>query len=312
MRKKTSPAVLALWIVMGLAASFFALRPGAAPQAEFMPLAMAMPASPMMAIGAEQGCSDHEMTFGDEGRTYRADEHRTMAAPASLTIEAAKNGPLSVRGSDRSGIAITICKAAAGDSREQADAVLRQIKLVADGGRIAVTGPDADHWGAALIVEVPRAQALTASAANGPVSLKSLTGNVGVNIQNGPLSMDEISGNLRAEAKNGPVDLKRGSGDVEINSHNGPLMIELTGARWNGHLTASTHNGPLQVRLPKGFASGVEVESGNGPFSCRLDSCGELRRSMPGEAQHVKIGGDPVVVHLRADHGPVEIESAMD
>lgn len=315
MRKQTSPGVLVLWIVIGLAASFAALRPGAAHRAHFVPLAMAMPAMPAPPVavaGTERDCSESRMNFGDEGRTFRAEEHRTIAAPASLQINAARNGPLSVRGSDRSDIAVTLCKAAAADNQQGADSLLSQIKLVTDGGRISVTGPDADHWGAALIVEVPRAQALTASAANGPVSLKTLAGNVSLSIQNGPLSMEDISGNLRAEAKNGPVDLKRGSGDVEINSHNGPLMIELTGARWNGHLNASTHNGPLQVRLPKGFASGVEVESGSGPFSCQLDSCGELRRSMPGEAQHVKIGGEPVVVHLRADHGPVEIGSAMD
>lgn len=317
MQRKTSPAVLILWIAIGLVATFSVLHPGAVPAVHAAPLAMAMPSLDivppvpmMMAVAGEQDCSHNNMNFGDDVRTFRAEEHQTIAAPASLAIDAAKNGPLTVRGADRNDIAVTLCKAVGADNEQQANALLSQIKLVADGGHIAVSGPQEDHWGAALIVEVPRSQALSASAVNGPVKMTSLAGNVTVSTHNGPLSLDEISGTLRAEAHNGPVQLKRGSGNVDINAANGPVQIELTGAGWNGHLNASTENGPLQVRLPKGFSSGVEVEAGNGPFSCQLDSCGQLGRSLPGERQHITIGNQPVVVHLRADHGPIQIAAA--
>lgn len=327
MRKQTSPAILVLWIFLGLAVTAAVLHAGRTQPMSMVPLAMAMPAvqgapaAPMMvamalppAEEAENNakCSADMMNFGDDIETFRAEESRIIAAPASLDIESARNGPLKVRGTDRSDVAITICKVVGADSDTEARTLLSQVRLVTEGGRISVTGPEAEHWSAALIVEVPRAQTLSANGQNGPMSLKDLGGQVNVRVHNGPLAMDRVTGTLHAEANNGPVSLKHGAGDVEINANNGPLDVELTGPSWNGHLTASTHNGPLQVRLPKGFASGVEVDSGNGPFACNLDSCGELSRSRPGEGQHVKIGGDPVVVHLRADHGPVAIGSNMD
>lgn len=320
MRKQTSPVVLVLWIFLGLAATAAVLHAGSTRPVNFVPLAMAMPAMQgapampaMMAVDAkERDCSENEINFGDDIETFRAEESRTIVAPASLDIESAKNGPLKVRGSDRKDVAITICKAVGAESDTEARTLLSQVKLVTDGGRISVAGPEEGRWSAALIIEIPRAQALSASGQNGPMSLQDLGGQVNVRVHNGPLAMDRVTGTLHAEANNGPVTLKHGAGDVEINANNGPLDVELTGASWNGHLTASTHNGPLQVRLPKSFASGVEVDSGSGPFACNLDSCGELRRSWPGQGQHVKIGGDPVLVHLRADHGPVAIGSNMD
>lgn len=312
MRKQTSPAMLVFWIFLGLAATAAVLRAGSTQPVSLVPMAMAMPLPPAMDADDSAQCSENMMNFGEDIETFRAEERRTIAAPASLDIESAKNGPLKVRGTDRKDVTITICKAVGADSDTEARTLLSQIKLVTDGGRISVTGPDSEHWSAALILEVPRAQTLSASGQNGPMSLKDLGGQVDVRVHNGPLAMDRVTGKLHAEANNGPVSLKHGAGDVEIDANNGPLDVELTGASWNGHLTASTHNGPLQVRLPKGFASGVEVDSGSGPFACNLDSCGELSRSLPGRGQHVKIGGDPVVVHLRADHGPVAIGSSMD
>lgn len=283
-----------------------------------IPVAMALPLPHMPMMPAEAGesretrCTENNINFGDWGETFHAEESRTIAAPATLEIEAARNGPAEVRGADRRDVGITICKYVQADSQQEADSVFSQIQLVTDGGRISVAGPDERHWSAALFVEVPRNQSLRLQAVNGPADLEDLTGALDLTIKNGPLELRRISGQLHAEAHNGPVSLHEGSGDLQIEAQNGPIMIELGGKGWQGtKLDASTHNGPLEVKVPKGFGSGVEIESGGGPVSCGLENCGVLLGGNR-ETQHLKIGGDPVVVHLRTDHGPVSIQSAMD
>jgi len=78
--------------------------------------------------------------------------------------------------------------------------------------------------------------------------------------------------------KNGPISIDGGSGNIKVRATNGPLSVDLDGRSFNGTLDATTQNGPLTVRIPRGYNSGVVVESrGHGPVSCHAEGCGKAR-----------------------------------
>jgi hypothetical protein len=222
--------------------------------------------------------------------------------------------PVSVIGDSTGGYSIEVCKAA------ELASDLADIRVTLVGDELRATGPDGNRWTVLYKIHVPRNADVQVEAKNGPVSFRDVDGTIVARSSNGPLSLKNVSGNVDATTTNGPISVHGGSGTMKVQATNGPLSIDLDGNSWQGgSLDASTRNGPLSVQIPRGYNSGVVVESsGRGPFSCRAAGCdqfrAEQRRSRDDDdddyerAHRVELGAGRTDVRISTVNGPVTIK----
>jgi hypothetical protein len=283
-------------------------------------------------ITAAAGASSHDnfTISGDDcsTRNFRWNDLQTFVAKETLdgrslrSIKASvTHAPISVIGDSPSGYSVEVCKAAALASD------LDAIHVTLDGGEIRTTGPDNSHWTVLYRIHVPRNADVQVEAKNGPINLRDVDGTVVARSLNGPLSLRNVSGRVDATTTNGPIDVEGGSGTMKLQASNGPLSVDLDGASWQGGtLDASTRNGPLSVRIPRGYGSGVVVESnGRGPLSCRAEGCQQWRAATRrahdddgdddgddnDEPRRIELGNGRADVHLSTVNGPVTIKDGQ-
>lgn len=248
----------------------------------------------------------------DDSPTYVAKETLDGRGLRSIKAKVAQS-PISVIGDSNGGYSIDICKAAA----NRAD--LDVIRVSLDGDELRATGPDNSRWTVLYKIHVPRGADVQVEAKNGPISFRDVDGTIVARTQNGPLSLKNVSGNVDAAAKNGPISIVGGSGNMKVEARNGPLSVQLDGNAWIGTLDASTQNGPLSVNVPRGYNSGVVVESdGRSPVSCRAEGCEQWNRTRADDddgrwyrddrPRRIELGNGPADVRLSTVNGPVTIK----
>lgn len=225
--------------------------------------------------------------------------------------------PVSVIGDSSRGYSIDVCKAAARAEDLQA------IRVSLDGDELRATGPDNNRWTVVYRIHVPRNAEVEIEARNGPVSFLDVDGKVVARSANGPLSLRNVSGNIDATTTNGPISVHGGAGTMKLQASNGPLSVHLDGNSWvGGTLDASTKNGPLSVQIPRGYNSGVVVESsGRGPLSCHAEGCEQWRAARNADDdddgggwgdhrsnRRIELGNGRADIHLSTVNGPVTIK----
>ena len=171
-----------------------------------------------------------------------------------LSVEPGMNGGVEITGWDRDSIAVTARIQVQARTRDDAEAMARDLKIEVAGGAVRVSGgrsPSGRHqnWGVMFIVRVPRRTDLTLST------------------ENGPLSVTDVSGRMDLQTHNGPLSLSGVGGDVHASAQNGPLLVELLGAKWEGAgLDAETMNGPADLEIPANYNAKIEFGTVNGPM----------------------------------------------
>jgi hypothetical protein len=253
-------------------------------------------------------CSAMRVRIDDE-RVPVVSEEIAVGNVRSLRVRSDQNGGVRVIGTRGSGYSVKACKAAALSS----DA--GQVRIVVSGNEVSATGPENGDWVVYFIVSTPPNATLDVNATNGPISIYQFNGTLSARAHNGPLSVKDSSGTIDATTINGPISLAGGSGNVKLTATNGPLSVKLEGAAWNGgNLDASTQNGPLSLKLPRGYRSGVVVESlGHGPVSCRAEDCYQARIRAADldddRPRRLELGSGSVAVHLSTVNGPVSVKA---
>jgi len=278
-----------------------------------------------LVIIAAAGASAHE-NFSIDGdgcfaRNFRWNDERAFVAKETIdgrglrSIKASvTHAPVSVIGDSSGGYSIDVCKAAA----RAEDLAAIHVRL--DGDELHATGPDNRSWTVLYRIHVPRNAEVEIEAKNGPVSFKDVDGKIVARSSNGPLSLQNVSGNVDATTTNGPISVNGGSGTMKVQASNGPLSVHLDGGSWlGGTLDASTRNGPLSLKIPRGYNSGVVVESsGRGPLTCRAEGCERVARAADDDdddnswfnnrARRIELGNGRADVHLSTVNGPVTIK----
>jgi hypothetical protein len=237
-------------------------------------------------------------------------EKQVIEAGSPRTLKASvSHAPISVTGGNARGYTIEVCKAAA----RQSD--LAAIRVSVDSGELRATGPDDRRWLVLYHIKAPNGGDLDVSATNGPLSIRDFDGTLLARTSNGPLSLNNVSGNVDATTTNGPISVQGGSGEMKVRASNGPLSIDLEGNSWTGGtLDASTKNGPLSLTLPRGYNSGVVVETnGRGPVACRAEGCERFRAERDAhdwneQPRRIELGHGPESVRLSTVNGPVTIK----
>jgi hypothetical protein len=190
---------------------------------------------------------------GWNGAARACDVREYTVASSSVSVDAGKNGGVRVMGGARTDTLVRARVVATADTQADADALLKQVQVSTDGGKVAASGPERAPgsgrrgWHVSFEVWTP---------AKADVSART---------NNGGISIADVSGKVAFDAVNGGVTLSRVSGDVRGATVNGGVNVELTGAKWEGTgLEARTTNGGVRIKVPDGYSCQLTVATVNG------------------------------------------------
>jgi DUF4097 and DUF4098 domain-containing protein YvlB len=251
------------------------------------------------------------MMFGDY-EVGRAVQHASVPVSAGpLELRPDANGGVRIERGPGGAYAITACIGAGARSQAEAQAAADRVRLEITGNRVRVTGIEdrtIRSWSVQLIVTAPDGASIDAETTNGPIGVSGIAGTFALRASNGPISLSDVDGEVKARAANGPINVEGSRGKFDVETSNGPIGVRLTGRRWEGSLTARASNGPLSVSVPADYQSGVEISSStHSPWSCRAAACRSGSRDWDDRTRSLRLGTDPVVIHLSTVNGPVTV-----
>ena len=231
--------------------------------------------------------------YGDDHETSCEVVIESVEAPAAtIAFDGGRNGGVAFKGWDQDRMEVHARIQAHADTEEEARAIARavRIELTPGGGR--AFGPEGEEWTIVYHVYVPRQRNLEATANNGPLSARGVTGRI------------------RLETRNGPIHLAEVGGDVYARAQNGPIGVKLGGTTWQGEgLDAETRNGPISISIPAGYSAVLETGTEHGPFETDVPLQVTLG---PGESTRrfrTELGGGGPLVRVVTTNGPVSIRS---
>ena len=216
----------------------------------------------------------------------------SKATGATIQVDGLRNGGATITGWDRDSIHIRAVIKARARSVEEAREIASAVKLDLGGAVPSAEGPPTsgrDSWWVSYDIMVPRRS------------------NLSVRTVNGPIDVADVNGKIELEATNGPVHLTGLAGDVTGRTQNGPMIVELTGARWEGAgLNASTQNGPVQLSIPKNYSAELQTGTQNGPMSFGIPITVQGRIN-PRQISTTLGSGGPRV-RVMTQNGPVAVD----
>ena len=174
---------------------------------------------------------------------------RLSAAPDVL-VDGRDNGSVTIYGWDRNDVLVRALISASADTRTEAQAVAKDIRIDTQGHRIRADGPRNsryEYWSVSYEVWVPRKTNLDAEAHNGGVSVEGVEGRMRLNTVNGGVHVRDVAGDVRAETTNGGA------------------TAYLTGSTWRGiGLELQTTNGGVTLDIPRNYNADLETGTVNG------------------------------------------------
>jgi DUF4097 and DUF4098 domain-containing protein YvlB len=180
-------------------------------------------------------------------------KEQTVAAGGTITVDARKNGGVSVKGWDRNEVLVRARIQTSATTQSEADDLAKQIRIETGGGKIFAQGPESRkdyHWNVSYEIFVPRRSDLSLEAYNGGISIA------------------DVSGRIDFTGHNGGVVLKRVGGLVRGGTTNGGVVVELDGASWDGEtLDVKTTNGGIVMSVPENYSAHLETGTVNGHLS---------------------------------------------
>lgn len=202
------------------------------------------------------------------------------------------DGGIDVIGEDRKDIALEVRITAYASSKDKAEQLARQVKIVT-GSTIHDEGPRASGflfrsgYSCNYRLHVPR-----------QLSAKLHTENGGIDIKN-------VEGVLHAETANGGLTLKDLAGDVHARTVNGGVQLNLTGEGWHGAgLSAQSVNGGISVTAPAHYSAHLVAKTVNGGVTVDFPVTvqGILKNNLD-----TNLGQGGPTIHLETVNGGVSI-----
>lgn len=220
-------------------------------------LILAFAAAPLTAQQPVGGRAERWMRNCDDndGDYERFCEIRdvTIKAPVSergLFVDGRDNGGVSFYGWDKNEVLVRALIQTTGDTRAEAQALAKDIRVLSDGDRIRADGPASRRhswWSVSYEVWVPRKTNLDADTHNGGISVEGVEGRIELRAVNGGINLREVGGSVRAETTNGGVS------------------AALSGTKWSGDgLDLQTTNGSVGLEIPRGYNAELETGTVNG------------------------------------------------
>lgn len=206
----------------------------------------------------QEWLADCRQGFGWGSSEERACDVKETTIPAKSTIQidGGPNGGISVIGWNRNEVKIVAKISAQARTQDEADSILREIRILTDGS-IRADGPRMNRrggWAVSFEVYMPRKTNVMASTMNGGVHAEALNGLLTLSTTNGGVTLDDLGGDVRARTVNGGVNVRL-TGDhwegqrLEVEATNGGVRLQVPES-YNARLQAETSNGGLQTDFP--------------------------------------------------------------
>jgi DUF4097 and DUF4098 domain-containing protein YvlB len=204
-------------------------------------------------------CSDDEGGASNNwfaGHQDRACELRRATLPlvnGQLSVSG-ENGGIDVVGEERQDIALEAQVITQDSSREEAQSLAHEIKIVTT-GTIHAEGPKAwgfshRNWSVNWRLRVPRHVAAELHTMNGGIHVTNVVGAINADTTNGGLTLTDLGGDVHAKTVNGGLD------------------VRLDGNEWHGAgMVASSTNGGVDVHAPSEYSAHLVAETVNGGIS---------------------------------------------
>ena len=243
-------------------------------------LALATAATPLAAQQRDsraerfmRNCDDY---WGDRDRE-RFCEVRDIAmkVPSRLFVDGRDNGGVTFHGWDKNEVLVRALIQANADSKAEAEALAKEIRILTDMDRVRADGPSSRRyrsWSVSYEVWVPRKIDLDAETHNGGIHVEGVEGRMSLHGVNGGITLRDVAGDVRAETTNGGAAAYlsgsswRGAG-LDLETTNGGVTLELP-RNFNAELETGTVNGGLNIDFPitvSGFVSRrIRTKLGNG------------------------------------------------
>lgn len=197
-------------------------------------------------------CSNHSWSWDDKV-SFSELREMTLSASGKITVDAGRNGGISVIGEDRRDVLVRACIQAWSSNEPAAKALADSIRINTSGTIKADSPTEEKNWGVSFQIRVPRSSDLQLAAKNGGISIVS------------------VEGNLQFETVNGGISLNNVGGDVRGRTTNGGLNVVITGNTWKGSgLDVVTTNGGINLTLPEGYSARIETGTVNGGFASEI------------------------------------------
>jgi hypothetical protein len=230
------------------------------------------------------------------GHQDRACELRRAALPlvdGQLRVSG-ENGGIDVVGEERQDIALEAQVITQDSSREEAQSLAREVKIITT-GTIHAEGPKTGgfsrrSWSVNWRLRVPRHVAAELHTVNGSVHVTNVVGVMHVDTTNGSLTLDDLGG------------------DVHARTVNGGMNVRLGGTEWHGAgLVANTTNGGVHVNAPSQYSAHLVVETVHGGISVGFPI---TVQGKIGNQIDTNLGQGGATLHFQTVNGGVSIHTA--
>jgi hypothetical protein len=240
--------------------------------------------------GDDQGNTNNNWFFGHPERVCELRSATLPLVNGQLSV-AGKNGGIEVIGEERQDIALEARVIVQDSSREDAQALLREVKIVT-AGTIHADGPQTSgfshrSWSVNWKLHVPRHVNAELHTMNGGIQVTNIVGVINAETTNGGLTLDDLAGEVHATTVNGGLDVK------------------LDGNEWHGAgLVAKSTNGGVSVKAPDHYSAHLIAETVNGGISVGFPITvqGTIRHQID-----TNIGQGGATLHFQTVNGGVSI-----
>lgn len=244
--------------------------------------------------------TDRAARFMDNCRNRWNDDDRfcetrsyTLAAGRTLSVDGSSNGGIAIHGWDKNEVQVLAMVQANGDNVADAQALAKQVSVIASGGDVRAEGPSRfgrhQSWSVSYDIYVPRQTELTLSANNGGISVESMVSKIQAETENGGLSFSDVAG------------------DVHGRTVNGGITAQLTGDRWIGAgLDLRTSNGGVHLTIPQNYSANLETGTVNG--SLNVDFPITISGRIGGRQFATTLGAGGATIRATTTNGGVSIK----
>jgi hypothetical protein len=251
------------------------------------PLPASMPATPTQAQQDSDWCQRERWSNNDREQ-YCEVRRFTATAAGTMSVDAAPNGGIDVRGESRGDILVLAKVSAHANDMARAKQIADAVRVTALSDRVSADGPNnlgrREGWSVSYRLAVPTVSSLSLSSVNGGINIDDVDGDVQFKTVNGGVKLTNMAGNVRGRTSNGGINVEldgpgwKGEG-LDVETSNGGVHLRID-ERYSAHLEASTHNGGYSIDFPVRVQGRIDREiktdlgSGGAPIRVRTHNGG--------------------------------------
>jgi len=227
---------------------------------------------------------------GDREQACEVREFTVPTGAGQLSLDAAPNGGIEVKGASRGDIVIQGKVTAWAETARRAHDLMTGVRVDAASDKVSADGPHTDRresWSVSYRVAVPSQMSLDLKTTNGGITIENVDGRLEFTTVNGGVKLTDVGGTVHGRTTNGGLD------------------VDLDGATWQGEgLDVETSNGGIRLRVPEQYSARLEAGTVNGGINVDMPITlqGRIDREIS-----TNLGAGGPLLRLRTHNGGVRV-----